>query len=200
MNYLFRRFGWLFGFALVLCVAISSAAVTAEEFVRSKHSELTALLEQPKSAAREEKISSILDQVFDYDELAKRSLGDDWSAHSDSEKQEFQRLLERLVKQSYRKNLGKTIGWDVTYDTTSTVEGGLRVPTVATNKTDKRKEPVSVDYLVHEIKGQWKVFDVVVEGSSLVRNYNSQFRKVIRKQGFSELITRMKRRAEKGSG
>ena len=74
------------------------------------------------------------------------------------------------------------------------------MPTVATSKTDKRAEPVSVDYALHEVKGQWKVYDIVVEGSSLVGNYNSQFRKIIRKQGFGELIIRMKRRAEKGGG
>ncbi len=200
MKYLFKRLMWFVGFAFLMTTATVMAAGNAEGFVRSKHSELTAQLGQPKSAAREEKIGSLLDQVFDYDELARRSLGDEWNARSDSEKQEFERLLERLVKQSYRKNLGKTLGWEVSYNSSSNVDGGVRVPTVATNKTDKRKEPVSVDYVLHEVKGQWKVFDVVVEGSSLVANYNSQFRKVIRKQGFAELITRMKRRAEKGDG
>jgi phospholipid transport system substrate-binding protein len=58
---------------------------------------------------------------------------------------------------------------------------------------------VSVDYLLHEAKGQWRVFDVVIESSSLVGNYQSQFRKIIRKKGFGELIARMKRRLAKGS-
>jgi len=153
----------------------------------------------PKSPGREDKISAIMDQVFDYDELAKRSLGDEWNARSDSEKQEFRSLLERLVKQSYRKNLGKTAGWDISYNATTNVEGGVRVPTVAKHKTDQRKEPVSVDYVLHEVHGQWKAYDVIVEGSSLIANYNSQFRKIVRKQGFGELITRMKRRVQKGA-
>ncbi len=140
-----------------------------------------------------------MDQVFDYDELARRSLGDEWQTRSDSERQEFERLLERLVRQSYRKHLDKTIGWEVTYNALSNVDGGVRVPTIATHKTDKRKEPVGVDYLLHELKGQWKVYDIVIEGSSLVGNYNSQFRKIIRKKGFGELISRMKRRLEKGT-
>lgn len=140
-----------------------------------------------------------MDQVFDYDELARRSLGDEWQTRSDSERQEFERLLERLVRQSYRKHLDKTIGWEVTYNALSNVNGGVRVPTIATHKTDKRKEPVGVDYLLHELKGQWKVYDIVIEGSSLVGNYNSQFRKIIRKKGFGELISRMKRRLEKGT-
>jgi len=199
MSHQLRKLGWLLGLAFFVVTEWAVAAAgNAETYVRGKQGDLMALLEQPKSASREDKISGIMDQVFDYDELAKRSLGDEWNARSDSEKQDFQHLLERLVKQSYRKNLGKTNGWDITYSPTTKVDGGVRVPTVARHKTDKRKEPVSIDYLLHELKGQWKVYDIVVEGSSLVGNYNSQFRKIIRKQGFGELITRMKRRVQKG--
>ena len=195
----FRWSGWVLGFALLFATEMADAGGTAESYVQGRQVDLVGLLAQPKSASREDKISAIMDQVFDYDALAKRSLGDDWQARSDAEKQEFQRLLERLVKQSYRRHLGKTAGWDVAYNAASNVSDGVRVPTVATHKTDKRKEPVGVYYLQHEIKGQWKVYDIVIEGSSLVGNYNSQFRKIIRKQGFGELITRMKRRLEKGA-
>jgi len=200
MSHQTRKLGWLLGFTLFVVSLAGAAAGNAESQIRSKHGELMALLVQPKSPTREDKIGAIMDQVFDFGELAKRSLGDEWNARSDSEKQEFQQVLERLVKQSYRKNLGKTVGWEVAYDSTTKVDGGVRVPTVATNKTDKRKGPVSVDYVLHEVKGEWKVYDVVVEGSSLVGNYNSQFRKIIRKHGFGELMMRMKRRAGKGEG
>jgi phospholipid transport system substrate-binding protein len=191
---------WLLGAAIVLAAEIAGAAGSADSYVRSRQADLVSLLAQPKSTAREQKIGAIMDQVFDYDELAKRSLGDDWQTRSDTEKQEFESLLERLVRQSYRKHLDKTIGWDVAYGATSDIDGSARVTTVATHKSDKRKEPVGVDYLLHEVKGQWKVYDVVIEGSSLVGNYNSQFRKIIRKKGFGELISRMKRRVEKGTG
>jgi phospholipid transport system substrate-binding protein len=197
MMHRIRSLGPLLGIALLLATAMAPAAGSAESYVRGRQGDLVSLLSQPKSAAREEKIGAIMDQVFDYDELAKRSLGNDWDARSDSERQEFQGLLERLVKQAYRKHLAKTVGWEVSYNPSTNIPDGVRVPTVATHKTDKRKEPVGVDYLLHEVKGQWKVFDVVIEGSSLVSNYNSQFRKIIRKQGFGELITRMKRRLEK---
>jgi len=199
MNNRLRWFGLVLSAALVLASEIAAAGGTADGFVRSRQGDLLGLMAQPKSSAREQKIASIMDQVFDYDELARRSLGDDWNARSDAEKQEFEGLLERLVKQSYRKHLDKTAGWDVTYNASSNVDGGVRVPTVANHKTDKRKDPVAIDYLLHEAKGQWKVYDVVIEGSSLVGNYNSQFRKIIRKKGFGELITRMKRRLENGT-
>jgi len=199
MNSRIRRFSLLLGAVVILVTGVVAAAGPAENYVKSRQDELVALLGQSKTTAREQKIGAIMDQVFDYPELAKRSLGDDWPARSDAEKQEFERLLEQLVKQSYRKHLDKTTGWALTFNPSSAVEGSVRVPTIATHKTDKRKEPVSIDYILHEIKGQWRVYDVVIEGSSLVSNYNSQFRKIIRKKGFGELISRMKHRLEKGT-
>ena len=195
-----RLLGWFFAVLVALHVGVASAETPAESYVRSQHGELVSLLAQPKNGARDQKVNAVMDRVFDYDDLARRSLGDDWAARTESEREEFKGLLEQLIRQSYRKHLDKTNGWDITYNTATGVDGGVRVPTVAKHKTDKRKDPVSIDYLLHEAKGQWRVFDIVIEGSSLVGNYQSQFRKIIRKKGFGELITKMKRRVAKGSG
>jgi phospholipid transport system substrate-binding protein len=190
---------WLAALILFLGAESAQAGGSAEDYVRGQQSDLVALLTQPKSVARDQKVAAIMDRVFDYDDLARRSLGEDWKQLNDAERNEFKGLLEQLVKQSYRRHLDKTSGWDIVYGKSSDVDGGIRVPTTAKHKTDKRKEPVSIDYLLHETKGQWRVFDIVVEGSSLVGNYQSQFRKVIKKKGFAELVSRMKRRIAKGT-
>ena len=190
---------WTIVALLVLRPENASADAPAESYVRAQHGELTSLLAQPKNSSRDQKIVAIMDRVFDYDDLARRSLGDDWTTRSQSERDEFKGLLEQLIRQSYRKQLDKTNGWEISYGASTNVDGGVRVPTTAKHKTDKRKEPVSIDYLMHETKGQWRVYDVVIEGSSMVGNYQSQFRKIIRKKGFGELIARMKRRLAKGS-
>jgi len=191
--------GLLAALALFLGVELAQASGSADDYVRAEQADLVALLAQPKSPTREQKISAVMDRVFDFDDLAKRSLGDDWNPLNEAQRSEFGGLLEQLVKQSYRRNLDKTKGWDVSYEKPTTVEGGVRVPTIAKHKTDKRKDPVSIDYLLHETKGQWRIFDVVIEGSSLVSNYQSQFRKIIRKKGFGELVSRMKNRVAKGA-
>ena len=194
-----RLLFWTIAALLVLHSEAARADASAESYVRAQHVELMNLLAQPRNSSRDQKIGAVMDRVFDYDDLARRSLAEDWTARSQSERDEFKGLLEQLVKQSYRKHLDKTAGWDVTYGATTNLDGGARVPTTAKHKTDKRKEPVSIDYLMHETKGQWRVYDVVIEGSSMVGNYQSQFRKIIRKKGFGELIARMKRRLAKGS-
>ena len=194
-----RLIGLLAALVFFLGAELAQASGSADDYVRAEQVELGALLLQPKTAARDQKISSAMDRVFDFDDLAKRSLGDDWSPLNEAQRLEFKGLLEQLVKQSYRRNLDKTKGWDVGYEKPTAVEGGVRVPTIAKHKTDKRKDPVSVDYLLHETQGQWRVYDVVIEGSSLVGNYHSQFRKIIRKKGFGELVSRMKTRVAKGT-
>lgn len=190
--------GLLVAATMALGTAQARAEGSAENYVRAQQGDLSSLLVQPKSSARDQKVTAVMDKVFDYDELARRSLGDEWQPLTDDQRKEFKGLLEQLVRQSYRKNLDKINGWDVNYEKSTNVDGGVRVPTVAKHKTDARKEPVSIEYLLHDVKGQWRVFDVVVEGSSLVKNYQSQFRKVIHKKGYAELISRMKRRVAKG--
>lgn len=194
-----RLLGLLAALVLFLGAELALASGSAEDYVRAEQAELGALLLQPKTAARDLKISSVMDRVFDFEDLAKHSLGEDWSPLNEAQRSEFKGLLEQLVKQSYRRNLDKTKGWDVGYEKPTAVDGGVRVPTIAKHKTDKRKDPVSVDYLLHETQGQWRVYDVVIEGSSLVSNYHSQFRKIIRKKGFGELVSRMKTRVAKGT-
>lgn len=190
---------WMLATITLILHATAHAAESAEQFVRSQQTDLVAVLGKPKSHAREQKITDLMDQVFDYGELAKRSLGDEWQTRSDADKSEFQKLLEQLVRQSYRRNLDKIAGWDVTFNASHDAGGLMRVPTVAKHKTDTRKDPVSIDYLLSQSTGKWRVCDIVVEGSSLVGNYNNQFRKIIRKQGFTELLARMRRRVQKGS-
>ncbi len=70
--------------------------------------------------------------------------------------------------------------------------------TVAKKKGDARDEPLSIDYVVNDASGKNKIVDIVTEGSSLVVNYRNQFKRIIKKQGFPELIKRMKTKLEKG--
>ena len=70
--------------------------------------------------------------------------------------------------------------------------------TVAKSRTNAREEPVSIDYVVGRAGDSWRVQDIVTEGSSLVNNYHQQFSRIIKKDGFPELLKRMKNKL--GSG
>lgn len=188
----------LIAFALLLGLpATAWADGEAEATLKAKQAELTGLLKKGKSADNDKKVQAIFDELLDYDTLAKDSLGSHWGDLSEAERKEFQEVLERLVRNAYRKNLRKTLSYEVTYKGSNPGKKGIVIHTVAKNKNNNREEPISIDYTMHKSNGKWKVRDLVTEGSSLVNNYKSQFGRVIKKKGFAELMKRMKTKLQK---
>lgn len=185
---------------LLLSLVLGSVAQAgaAQSYLESKQKELTSLIRQPESSANEQKLKTTFDALLDYDAFAQDSLGSEWKKRSDSEKEEFQKLLKTLVQRSYTKNLRGTLDYDIVFKGTTKAKKGELVQTVAKHKTDPRKETIVIDYLVHKIGSGWRVYDIITEGESLVGNYRSQFRRVIRKEGFSGLLKRMRDKAREG--
>ncbi|HEX3774801.1 MAG TPA: ABC transporter substrate-binding protein [Polyangiaceae bacterium] len=184
--------------AFAMSLSLSAFASEAENFVKDKHTELSALLSKAKSAEDKKALDRAMDGAFDYEYLAHETLKDSWDQRTPAERSEFTNLLKDLVRNAYRKNLKKTLGYSVDYKGESDGEAGKIVKTIAHNTKNAREEPVNVDYVVHQVDGKWLIDDVVTEGSSLVHNYRSQFRRVIQKHGFDELLKRMKNKRDKG--
>lgn len=183
-------------FALVLFL-VSGLAVAgpAKSHLEAKQSELTALIKQPSGAENEKKLKVTFDAILDYDALTKDSLGKLWEGRTEAERKEFQALLTTLVQAAYTKNIRSTLDYNISFVGSQAAKDGELVLTVAKHKTDARKEAIHIDYLVHQVGGSWRVYDIITEGSSLVKNYNSQFRSIVDKHGFSELLTRMRKKA-----
>jgi len=175
-------------------------AADAQNFVKAKQTELGELVRKAKTPADEKKLEAAFDEVLDYDTLARESLKDSWDSLKPAERAEFQDALKKLVRTSYRKSLRSIRDYDVEYTGESTAEAGKLVRTVAKSRTKTHEEPLSIDYVVRQADGKWRIVDIVTEGSSLVGNYRNQFRKIIKKQGFPELIRRMKTKLDKGDG
>ncbi|MEI9939633.1 MAG: ABC transporter substrate-binding protein [Pseudomonadota bacterium] len=183
---------------LALSLSLPAFGAEAENFVKGKHTELTELVTKAKSAEDQKKLDAAFDAVFDYDGLAKTTLKDSWEQRTPSERAEFTTLLKDLVRNAYRRNIKNTLGYEVDYKGEEDGDAGKIVRTVAHNKKNAREEPVSIDYVVHQVEGKWLIADIVTEGSSLARNYRNQFRKVIEKKGFDELLKRMRAKRDKG--
>jgi phospholipid transport system substrate-binding protein len=173
-------------------------AAEAETFVKSKQSELTELVRKAKTPADEKRLQDAFDALLDYDSIARESLKESWDGLKAEERTEFQDVLKKLVRAAYRKNLKRIKDYDVDYGGESKAEAGQLVRTTAKSRSNAREEPVRIDYIVRESSGKWRIVDVVTEGSSMVGNYRSQFRRIIKKSGFSELIKKMKAKADKG--
>jgi phospholipid transport system substrate-binding protein len=198
MNFIRRKIPLLAAFAFALSLSLPAFAAEAENFVKGKQTELSAMVSKTKSAEDEKRLDQAFDEVFDYKYLASSTLADSWEQRTPAERAEFTALLKDLVRNSYRRNLKKTLGYNVDYKGESDADSGKLVKTVAHNTKNSREEPVSIDYVVHQVDGKWLINDIVTEGSSLVHTYRNQFRRVIQKHGFEELLKRMKNKRDHG--
>lgn len=187
-----RRFAMLAWVAASTLTA-SFAWADAKDTVTTQQQLITGLLKSG-GESNEVKIKAAFDDLLDYESLAKRSLASHWEELTPAQRVEFTEVLQQLVQRAYRKSMAQILDYDVAYIGESAVEGGTLVKTKATHRTNKRADPLRIDYAMHEIDGEWRVFDIVTSGSSLVNNYKNQFRRVIKKKGFSGLFDILKKK------
>lgn len=190
-----KPFRWIALLLLLVTLAPIAWAAAAEDYVKAKQAELTTLIRKPRTPESDATLVKLFDGLLDYEALAKDSLGEEWNRRTPDERKEFQQLLSKLVQRAYTKGIRDTLDYDVTFRGEVEGKAGKIVQTVATHKTDKRKEPVHIDYVVRQSGSVWRVVDIVTEGSSLVLNYRSQFRRVIEQKGFAGLLEKMRTKA-----
>ena len=184
--------------ACLLALAASGAAATEPtEQLRASIDRVIAVLEDPKlkpaSRADERRatVRKIADDIFDFDEIAQRSLGRHWRTLTDEQRRDFVHLFSDLIERSYMSKIELYSGEPIQY-TGERVEGTLA--TVRTRLITKSGAEVPIDYRMLERGGRWLVFDVSVEGVSLVANYRAQFSAIIQTASYAELVTKMRAR------
>jgi len=193
-----RRAALLWLCAIVALPASVALAGPPSDFVREKQSALCAALEA--STPAEARVAAIFDEMIDYGALARASLGDDWAVLTSAQQTEFTGLLRLLVMRAYEKQLKKTAAYRFEYPgETKADDGSWLVKTVATHKTDKREDPISLDFRLEESdKGVFHAVDIIVEDVSLVESYRAQFTKILRRDGAAALIAKLKEKLGKG--
>ena len=175
----------------------AAQASDATSVVKEKQTALFDALKQSGSS-NQKKIDGLFDEMLDYSALAEASLGSEWAARTDAEKAQFSDLLKQLVRKAYERNLKKTLNFTIEYVAEESVGGAALVKTKAVPKGDSREEPIEIAFKLSNKSGSWKVIDIVTEGVSLVSSYRSQFTKIVKKDGFSKLIQKMKDKIAKG--
>jgi len=189
------------GITLAALAALEPQALadSAQEFIQSRQSQVTALLHQSPGAQRDKQIAGILDGMIDYEGLAKSSLAAHWADLTEPQRKDFTDVLKRLVQRNYEHSIKGILDYRVDFLGEEPGPEGALVHTRARATTDQREEPITIDYRVASpSSGTFRVIDVVTEGSSLVSNYKSQFHRVIQKDGFEALLKRMKDKLAKG--
>lgn len=142
-----------------------------------------------KETERRAAVRAIANEIFDFPETARRSLGKHWQARTPAEREEFVKLFADLLERAYIGKIELYGGERLAYTGESLEED---VATVRTRLTTKQGTDIPVDYRLHRRGGRWLVYDVVIEGVSLVGNYRTQFHRIITTSSYAELLTRMR--------
>lgn len=146
-----------------------------------------------KVAERRAVLRKLANEIFDFPEMARRSMGRHWQARSPQEREEFTTLMGDLLERSYIAKI-ESYGGEKIFYTTERVDGDIA--TVNTKILSKTGAEIPVDYRLLQRGPRWLVYDVNIEGVSLVSNYRTQFNKIIQTASYEELVRRMKAKQE----
>jgi phospholipid transport system substrate-binding protein len=148
-----------------------------------------ALKVEGKSAERRARVRAIANDIFDWAETAKRSLARHWQPLTDAQRAEFVQLFGDLLERAYISKIDLYSGEKVTY-VGEVVEGDQAL--VKTKISTKQSDDVPIDYRMLRRGEQWLVYDVVIEGVSLVGNYRTQFNKLIQTSSYGDVVAKMR--------
>lgn len=140
---------------------------------------------------RKSEILTIVDEYFNFEEMGKRALGRPWKEQSPENRLEFIKLFKQLLFNTYISRVERYTGVDEkAYYDSEKFDGDYAL--VKTHIMLQGNQNVTLDYRLHQENGQWKVYDVVVEGISLVDNYRSQFASILANGNFDALLRKLR--------
>jgi phospholipid transport system substrate-binding protein len=180
---------------LLFCSPPSAAAGEPTEQIRAAIDRGVEVLKNAKlNGAKEraeiiQRLKQVVYPLFDFEEMAKRSLGAHWRRLDPQRQKEFVALFTELLERTYDNSINLYDGQSVIY-AGETLDGDYAE--VGTKIVTKKGEAFSAVYKLHRVDGQWKVYDVVAEGISVVNNYRSQFNRVIVNSSVDELMKRLR--------
>jgi phospholipid transport system substrate-binding protein len=178
----------------ILSVA-PARAMTPTEQLKGSIDKIIPILEDPtlkgdaKIKERRAAIRRVANDVFDFTESAKRCLGPHWEPRTEQERQEFALLLGDLLERAFASRLEQYGGERIQYIGES-VDGNLA--TVKTTIITKSGAELPVDYQLLRRGDRWLVYDVRIEGVSLMSNYRVQFNKIIQTSSYEDLVRKLK--------
>jgi len=146
------------------------------------------LKKEAKTVERRKRIRQVVNQVFDFAEISQRSLGRHWQGRTPAERDQFVQLFGDLLENAYISKIESYSGEKILYPG-DVIEGDLAV--VKTRIVTKQDTEIPVDYRMFLNNGRWAVYDVSVEGISLIGNYRTQFNSVIQRSGYPDLVAKL---------
>src|SRR3989454_3679061 len=151
------------------------------------------LKKEGRARERGAEVRRIANDIFDFEEPGRRSLARHWAPRTPAERDEFVQLFAGLPERSYISKIELYGGEKIAY-VGETIDGD--VATVKTKITTRQGTEIPVDYRMRKRGDKWLVYDVIIEGVSLVANYRVQFNKIITTSSYAELVKKMRDKQE----
>jgi phospholipid transport system substrate-binding protein len=194
--------------ALALVLVLSAvivrpaAAGAPSDQLRSQVDRVLKTLDDPdlkkegRAKDRRVAVRKIANEIFDFGETARRSLGRHWQARTPAERDEFVQLFSDLLERSYISKVELYGGEKIQYlgDTIDPSDPGQAK--VQTKLLTRSGSDIPIEYRMQRKGERWLVYDVIIEGVSLVANYRTQFNKIIQTSSYQELVKKMKTKQE----
>jgi phospholipid transport system substrate-binding protein len=194
--------GLVVGLTVALLAAFDPAwAGPPTEQLRGQMDRVIKVLEGPelkregRQVERQEAIRRLANDIFDFNETARRSLGQHWQARTPVEREQFVKLYADLLERSYIGKIELYSGERILF-LGDTIERDQA--TVRTRLVTKAGTEIPVDYRMHRVGERWLSYDVAIEGVSMVANYRAQFNKIIQASGFQSLVRKLTEKQEQG--
>jgi phospholipid transport system substrate-binding protein len=143
---------------------------------------------------KKDKIQTISEKMFDFAELSRRTLAQNWSKFSPEQQREFIALYKSVLKDAYANKIMAYTDEKIAFGK----EVALTENTVEVRSTVMRTNgDIPIDYRVIMKDGSWRVYDVVIEGVSLINNYRSQFRGILANKPPESLLETLRKKVNK---
>ena len=194
---------WLAGpmLLILLTAPLPAFAGVPLDTVKSNVSGVLDVLRDPKlqgeagKKVKEQRIAAAAEKLFDFVELSKRTLGLDWNKFTPDQRKEFVELFKTILKDAYVDKITTYTNEQVNF----TKEVPLSETTVEVQSVILTKSgQVPIYYRVMKKDNEWKVYDVVIEGVSLISNYRSQFREILGNDPPEKLLETLRKKVGKG--
>ncbi|MGD0073712.1 MAG: ABC transporter substrate-binding protein [Candidatus Binataceae bacterium] len=175
-------------------VSANASATDAMAEAKATVDQVLQILKNPeyKSAPAQlrQKLRSVIGGHFDFTDMSRSALGIHWESLSEQQRNEFVPIFTSLLESAYMSRIENYSGQQIQF--VREISDGPGYAEVYTNIVQNGAQPIGVNYRLKQSDGGWKVYDVLVDGISLVQNYRAQFNRVINSSGYDSLVELIK--------
>ena len=191
---------FLIGIAVSFVIALSSthASVPAEQLKQSID-EVLSIIKNPelkgddRKKERRQQLADVLEKRFHFREMSKRALGRQWNKLGRAERDEFVDVFKKLLEATYLARIEQEADGKVVFGRERTLGNNKLVVETQVITVDKE---IPIHYNMMLNGNTWGIYDVKIEGVGLIKNYRTQFREILQKKSFQELLKQLKEKTE----